>query len=272
MLDKFSDLARKVMTLAGTEAKRRDSEFISTEHILLAIIQEDCHGVAAMVLKGLNVNLKRIRQEIEKLISPSTPPTVIPEKLPLSPRAKHVIELAGEAASGLGHGVIGTEHLLLGLLNENEGIAAQVLINLGLKLDQVRDMVLEVLGQNVAEHENRNTSTMDQATAMMEKMHQRSLETGPERARQKLDEIQKRISQATPSPCSMRVWLFKDKPSPFVNKAVLAFQDAKLFESDVVQVEGVPFDKRESIAASIAKECGALAYLIEPYYAIREMK
>ncbi|MBI2930915.1 MAG: AAA family ATPase, partial [Planctomycetes bacterium] len=148
MFEKFTERARKVMSLARQEAQRLNSEFIGTEHILLGIIQEG-GGVAAKVLKNLNVDLKRIRQEIEKLITPSSSPTVTLGQLPFSPRAKRVIELAGEAASQLGHDVIGTEHLLLGLLKENEGIAAQVLTNLGLKLDEVRDMVLEVLGADM---------------------------------------------------------------------------------------------------------------------------
>ncbi len=148
MFEKFTERARKVMSLARQEAQRLNSEFIGTEHVLLGIIQEG-GGVAAKVLKNLNVDLKRIRQEIEKLITPSGTPTVTLGQLPFSPRAKRVIELAGEAASQLGHDVIGTEHLLLGLLKENEGIAAQVLTNLGIKLDEVRDMVLEVLGADV---------------------------------------------------------------------------------------------------------------------------
>ncbi len=152
MFEKFTERARKVMSLARQEAQRLNSEFIGTEHILLGIIQEG-GGVAAKVLKNLNVDLKRIRQEIEKLITPSTSPTVTLGQLPFSPRAKRVIELAGEAASGLGHDVIGTEHLLLGLLKENEGIAAQVLTNLGLKLDDVRDMVMEVLGADVGQQD-----------------------------------------------------------------------------------------------------------------------
>src|SRR5947208_2300241 len=145
MFEKFTERDRKVMSLARQEAQRLNSEFIGTEHILLGIIQEG-GGVAAKVLKNLNVDLKRIRQEIEKLITPSTSPTVTLGQLPFSPRAKRVIELAGETAQQLGHDVIGTEHLLLGLLKENEGIASQVLTNLGLKVDEVRDWVLEVLG------------------------------------------------------------------------------------------------------------------------------
>jgi ATP-dependent Clp protease ATP-binding subunit ClpC len=144
MFEKFSGRALKVMRLTRQEAQRLNGEFIGTEHILLGIIQEG-GGVAAKVLKNLNVDLKRIRQEVENLITPLTPPTVVLEEPIFYPRAKRVVELADESASLLGHGVIGTEHLLLGLLKENEGIAAQVLNNLGLKLDGVRDMVVEVL-------------------------------------------------------------------------------------------------------------------------------
>jgi ATP-dependent Clp protease ATP-binding subunit ClpC len=144
MFEKFTERARKAMSLSRREAQRLNSEFIGTEHILLGIIQEG-GGVAAKVLKNLNVDLKRIRLEVERLTIPSTSPTVTLGQIPLSPRAKRATELAGEAASLLEHDVIGTEHLLLGLLKENEGIAAKVLSNLGLKLDKVRDMVLVVL-------------------------------------------------------------------------------------------------------------------------------
>lgn len=145
MFEKFTERARKVMGLSRQEAQRLNSEFIGTEHILLAIIQEG-GGVAAKVIKNLNVDLKRVRQEIEKLITPSTSPTVTLGQLPFSPRAKNVIKFAEEEAYRLRADVIGTEHLLLGILREGEGIAAQVLENLGLKTDEVRRMVLEFLG------------------------------------------------------------------------------------------------------------------------------
>ena len=152
MFEKFTERARKVMSLARQEAQRLESEYICTEHILLGILQEG-GGVSAKVLKNLNVDLGRLREEIEKLIMPSTSAPVTLGQLPFSPRAKRVIELAGETASQLRHDVIGTEHLLLGLLKEHEGIAAQVLSKLGLKLDGVRDMVLEVLGAEMGEQD-----------------------------------------------------------------------------------------------------------------------
>ena len=144
MFEKFSERARKAMSLSRREAQRLNSEFIGTEHILLGILQEG-GGVAAIVLKNLHLDLKLIRLETERLIIPPTTPTVTLGQLPFSPRGKRVIELAGDVADLLHHDVIDTEHLLLGLLKENEGIAAQVLIKLGLKLDKVRDMVVTVL-------------------------------------------------------------------------------------------------------------------------------
>ncbi len=144
MFDKFTDRARKVMSLARQEAQRFNHEYIGTEHILLGLVQEGS-GLAARVLKNLDVDLRKIRTAVEKLI-PHGPPTVQMGQLPFTPRAKRVLELAQGEANQLGHDHIGTEHLLLGLLRENEGVAAQVLMNLGLKLEDVREEVLEVLG------------------------------------------------------------------------------------------------------------------------------
>jgi hypothetical protein len=146
MFEKFTERARCVMSLARKEAQRLNSEFIGTEHILLGLVQEG-GGVGAKVLKNLNVDPKRIRQECERLITPSVAPVVTLGQIPFSPRGKRVIELAGECANQLKAEVTGTEHLLLGLIKENEGIASQVLVNLGLKLEEVKDMVLEVLGE-----------------------------------------------------------------------------------------------------------------------------
>jgi ATP-dependent Clp protease ATP-binding subunit ClpC len=137
MFDRFTDRARKVMNLAKQEAQRLNHEYIGTEHILLGLIQEGS-GVAASVLKNLGIDLKKIRAEIEKIVKGS-PTMVTMGTLPFTPRAKKVLELALEEASQLGHNYIGTEHLLLGLIKENEGIAARVLLNLGVKLEEVRE-------------------------------------------------------------------------------------------------------------------------------------
>jgi ATP-dependent Clp protease ATP-binding subunit ClpC len=144
MFDRFTDRARKVMNLAKSEAQRLNHEYIGTEHILLGLVQEGS-GVAANVLRGMGVDLKRIRAEVEKLVKGSA--TMVPMgNLPFTPRAKKVLELSLEEASQLGHNYIGTEHLLLGLIKESEGIAARVLTNLSVKLEDVREEVLEFLG------------------------------------------------------------------------------------------------------------------------------
>jgi len=144
MFDRFTDRARKVMNLAKSEAQRLNHEYIGTEHILLGLVQEGS-GVAANVLRGMGIDLKRIRSEVEKLVKGSA--TMVPMgNLPFTPRAKKVLELSLEEASQLGHNYIGTEHLLLGLIKESEGIAARVLTNLSVKLEDVREEVLEFLG------------------------------------------------------------------------------------------------------------------------------
>jgi len=151
MFERFTDRARKVMALANQEAQRFNHEYIGTEHILLGLVKEGS-GVGANVLKNLNVDLRKVRLEVEKLVK-SGPDMVTMGKLPQTPRAKKVIEFAIEEARNLNHNYVGTEHLLLGLLREHEGVAAQVLMNLGLKLEEVREEVLELLGAGVEPEE-----------------------------------------------------------------------------------------------------------------------
>ena len=147
MYERFTDRARKVMQLANQEAQRFNHEYIGTEHVLLGLIKEGS-GVAANVLKNLDVDLRKIRLEVEKLVQ-SGPDMVTMGKLPQTPRAKKVIEYSMEEARNLTHNYVGTEHILLGLLREQEGVAAQVLMNLGLKLDEVREEVLNLLGHGL---------------------------------------------------------------------------------------------------------------------------
>src|SRR6202142_1733841 len=149
MYERFTDRARKVMQLANQEAQRFNHEYVGTEHMLLGLIKEGS-GVAANVLKNLEVDLRKIRNEIEKIVQ-AGPEMVTMGKLPQTPRAKKVIEYAIEEARNLNHNYVGTEHLLLGLLREQEGVAAQVLMNLGLKLEEVREEVLNLLGHNMSE-------------------------------------------------------------------------------------------------------------------------
>ncbi|HVS73442.1 MAG TPA: ATP-dependent Clp protease ATP-binding subunit [Phycisphaerae bacterium] len=147
MFERFTDRARKVMALANQEAQRFNHEYIGTEHILLGLVKEGS-GVGATVLKNLDIDLRKVRLEVEKLVK-SGPDMVTMGKLPQTPRAKKVIEYAIEEARNLGHNYVGTEHLLLGLLREKDGVAAQVLMNLGLKLEEVREEVLNLLGAGV---------------------------------------------------------------------------------------------------------------------------
>ena len=135
------------MALANQEAQRFNHEYIGTEHILLGLVKEGS-GVGATVLKNLDVDIKKLRLEVEKLVK-SGPDMVTMGKLPQTPRAKKVIEYAIEEARALNHNYVGTEHILLGLLRESEGIAAQVMMNLGLKLEDVRQEVLNLLGAGV---------------------------------------------------------------------------------------------------------------------------
>jgi ATP-dependent Clp protease ATP-binding subunit ClpC len=144
MFNRFTERARKVIILAKEEARRFNHDYIGTEHILLGLIREG-EGVAAAVLQKMGVSLENIRLEVEKLVQPG-PTTQIIGDIPFTPRAKKSLELAAEEARSLGHNYIGTEHLLLGLIREGEGIASQVLMNLGMDLNSVRNEVMELLG------------------------------------------------------------------------------------------------------------------------------
>ncbi len=152
MYDRFTDRARKVFQLANQEAQRFDHEYIGTEHILLGLLKEErtghhmeSTGTAIKVLNNLDVDLRKIRLEVEKLMRPGLD-MVTMGKLPQTPRAKKVIEYSMEEARNLNHNYVGTEHILLGLLREQEGIAGTVLMNLGLTLKAVREEVLNLLG------------------------------------------------------------------------------------------------------------------------------
>ncbi len=155
MFERFTDRARKVMALANQEAQRLNHEYIGTEHILLGLVKEGS-GVGANVLKNLDVDLRKVRLEVEKLVK-SGPEMVTMGKLPQTPRAKKVIEFAIEEARNLNHNYVGTEHLLLGLLREHDGVAAQVLMNLGLKLEEVREEVLNLLGAGMENSEEADS-------------------------------------------------------------------------------------------------------------------
>ena len=127
MYDKFTDRARKVIAFAKEEAQRIGHDYLGTEHILLGVIK-DGGGIAAAVLESLNVELEKLKIEVEDRVMESQGGTMLAGEIPFMPQAKKVFELAAEESQGLGHNYIGTEHLLLGLLKEGEGIAARVLM------------------------------------------------------------------------------------------------------------------------------------------------
>jgi ATP-dependent Clp protease ATP-binding subunit ClpC len=148
MYEQFTDRARSVMQLANQEAQRLNHKYIGTEHILLGLVKEGS-GVAANVLKNRDIDLRKIRLEIERIVQ-TGPDMFTMGKLPQTPQAKRAIEYSIEEARNLNHNYVGTEHLLLGLLREQEGVAAQVLTYFGLKLEGLREGVLTWLTRSAA--------------------------------------------------------------------------------------------------------------------------
>tara|TARA_Y100000589_G_scaffold60193_1_gene51039 strand:+ start:24738 stop:27278 length:2541 start_codon:yes stop_codon:yes gene_type:complete len=166
MFERFTEKAIKVIMLAQEEARRLGHNFVGTEQILLGLIGEGT-GVAAKVLKSLGVNLKDSRIEVEKIIGRGS--GFVAVEIPFTPRAKRVLELSLEEARQLGHNYIGTEHLLLGLIREGEGVAARVLENLGIDLSKVRTQVIRMLGETAevgsgggSSKGNVKTATLDE--------------------------------------------------------------------------------------------------------------
>lgn len=142
--DRFTERARKVLKLAQEEAQRFHHNYIGTEHLLLGLVREG-EGVAAQVLMSLDVDLEKVREAVESIIGRGD--RIVHGEIGLTPRSKKVIELAVDEARRLNHHYIGTEHLLLGLLREGEGIAVGVLESFGLSLQEVREKIIEVLNQ-----------------------------------------------------------------------------------------------------------------------------
>ena len=144
MFERFTEKAIKVIMLAQEEARRLGHNFVGTEQVLLGLIGEGT-GVAAKTLKAMGLNLKDARAEVEKIIGRGS--GFVAVEIPFTPRAKRVLELSWDEARQLGHNYIGTEHLLLGLIREGEGVAARVLENLGIDLNKVRSNVIKMLGE-----------------------------------------------------------------------------------------------------------------------------
>ena len=142
MFERFTDRARRVVVLAQEEARMLNHNYIGTEHLLLGLIHEG-EGVAAQALESLGVGLKTARQQVEETVGRGQ--QAAPERIPLTPRAKKVLELSLREALQLGHHYIGTEHILLGLIREGDGMAARVLAALGTDLNRVRQQVIQLL-------------------------------------------------------------------------------------------------------------------------------
>ena len=156
MFERYTDRARRAVVLAQDEARMLDHNWVGTEHLLLGLIGEG-DGVAAKALESLGISLAAVRQQTEEIIGRGQ--QVPSGKLPFTPRAKKVLELASRESHALGHSYIGTEHILLGLLREGDGVAAQVLVRLGADLNRVRQQVIRLLhgyhGQAVAGDDSR---------------------------------------------------------------------------------------------------------------------
>jgi ClpA/ClpB-like protein len=148
MFERFTDRARRVVVLAQEEARMLNHNYIGTEHLLLGLIRE-ADGVAAKALESLGISLDAVRQQVEEIIGQGQQaPT---GHIPFTPRAKKVLELALRESQQLGHNYIGTEHILLGLIREGDGVAAQVLVRLGADLNRVRQQVIQLLHGHSAE-------------------------------------------------------------------------------------------------------------------------
>lgn len=228
MFEKFTERARKVMSLSRQHAQRLNCEFIGTEHMLLAVLDED-GGVAAKTLKLLGVDKQVMMQAIETKVKPSTEPIRTLGQLPFSPRAKNVLKISEEEASRGSANVIGTEHLLIALFVEREGIAFQVLSDFKITEQDLRSKMKEVLGpdhERIAGHWGFKPVGMEKVT--------------------------------------IKVSLFKAFEGKISDGGSLFHNNVRMELDTVVQIDGIPFDRQEIVAASLARDFNAAAYVIEP--------
>ena len=202
MFERFTDRARGVVVLAEEEARMLNHNWIGTEHILLGLIREG-EGVAAKALESLGISLQAARQQVEQIIGQGQQ---APEgHIPFTPRAKRVLELSLRESLQLGHNYIGTEHILLGLIREGEGVAAQVLVKLGADLNRVRQQVLQLLHGRSAEEPvparsaERELRLLPAVKTRLEALEQRltaieqRVGTGPD-----LSDLDEQIAQVSP--------------------------------------------------------------------------
>jgi len=228
VFEKFTERARKVMSLARQHAQRLNQDFIGTEHMLLGILDEN-GGVAAKTLKLLGVDREVMMKAIDTKISPGTEPTRTLGQLPWSPRAKKVLQLTEEETCRAGVDVIGTEHLLLGLFKEREGIAFQVMADFKINEQDLRTRMKQVLGPD----HGRIVSPWEFKPVKMEKV-------------------------------TIKVSLFKAFEGKISDGGSLFYNNVRMELDTVIQVDGIPSDRQEIVAASLARDFNAVAYLIEP--------
>ncbi|GGS57029.1 hypothetical protein GCM10010156_14650 [Planobispora rosea] len=191
MFERFTNRARRVVVLAQEEARRLKHNYIGTEHLLLGLIGEE-EGTAALALQAFEVSLEQVRRDVEEIIGQgSSPPG---DHIPFTPRAKKVLELSLREALHLHHTYIGTEHILLGLVREEEGVAAQVLTRQGVGLEAVRAQVIDLLRS-----ERRERASAGQEAFVSVRS---SLATRLERIQESLDRIERRLDAmgAPPDP------------------------------------------------------------------------
>lgn len=228
MFEKFTERARKVMTLARHESQRLNSEYIGTEHILLGILVEG-GGVAARILRKMDITTDAVYPEIAKLVRPSTAPVVHLGQIPLSPRTKRVLELAEEEAVSKHLGTVGTGEILIGLLREVDGVAAQILKRLRVDYDRVCAEVRRIQEQEVPDLKEALSASQPSSDGV--KMVVRILGE------------KKTTSKATP---------------------VTIVMNGRYYEEvSCIQISGVRQDKTFSTAMAIAAEAGAECYIVE---------
>jgi ATP-dependent Clp protease ATP-binding subunit ClpC len=153
MFERFTDRARRAVVQAQHEARTLDHDYIGTEHILLGLIHESVGGVAAKALESMGISLDAVRERVEEVTGPGE--RAPSGHIPFTPEAKEVLRLALAESSRLGHHYIGTEHILLGLIHEGDGVAAQVLTGLGADLNGAREQVIRLLDEYRREHGHR---------------------------------------------------------------------------------------------------------------------
>lgn len=274
--DKFTERARKVLTLAQEEAQRFNHNYIGTEHLLLGLVREG-DGVAARVLSNMGVQLTKVRSAVEFIIGRGD--TGVTGEIGLTPRAKKVIELAVDEARRLNHHYIGTEHLLLGLVREGEGIAAGVLESLGVNLEKVRAQVMQVVSQNQGYQQTKQSAKTPYLDALgfdlTEAARQDQLDpiVGRENEIERVMQILSRRTKNNPAligepgvgktaiveGLAQRI-VNSDVPEPLQNKRLVALDIGALVAGTKYRGE---FEERLKTIVGEVKETGAILFIDE---------